>query len=186
MNQAQKIKRYWSENQVMVFLRGIKAATPATIVIRTEPKMNKFGRTRTTTGEKVPNPWLGRVYKLSKYQVFLNFDYEKSVNRQLAREDKEPEFKAAERTWGVKDGRCLVFYEGVWYLNCKLERKLDVEFRGVDDDALIDVSELGEFLPPVSHSVSQGTDKEVINLNPKLSNLVNMVAQGQDIIMIRS
>ena len=186
MSNTQKIKKYWSESQLMGFLKGLLSATPATIVIRTVPKMNKYSRVRATTGEKIANPFLGRVYKLSRYQVFLNYDYEKSVNRQLAREDKDAEFKTSERSWGIKDGRCLVFHEGSWYLNCKFERKLETEYRLTEDDTVIDMSDLEEFTPPQGHSRSQGTDKEIINLNPKLANLVEMTAQGMDIVLIHN
>lgn len=171
-------KRYWMREQVRNYLRELKGAKPATIVIRTEPRLNKNSR---ETGDA--NPFLNNIYKVSEMQVFLNFDYENSVNRQRSREDKESSFQVGS-SWGEHDGRVLVVKDGQDYIQCKLERKLSTEYRTKTTNQNVPLEELTEYMSPRSRSRSQGTDKEILVIRPKLDNLVELRIDRQVIVVI--
>ncbi len=60
----------------------------ACLTAKTEVKLNRKSKDKTLT-----NPF-GKVYKVEKKVIGLNFDYETRVNNALAKEDKLPIFEA--------------------------------------------------------------------------------------------
>ena len=178
MNRKHGNKRYWTREQVADYLMNMKGARPATIVIRTEPRMNKKSR---ETQE--PNPFLNNVYKVSQFQVFLNFNYENSVNLQKRRENGNADFHA-QTTWGEHVSPCLVRHQGALFLHCKLERKLDVSYRTVIKNQELSWDAIAEYMPPRSASRTQGTDKEILVLRPKLRNLIELRIDRMVIVVI--
>ena len=161
------------------FLRELKGATPATIVMETRPKMNKFGRTPDENNEKVPNPFLDRIVKRTRMNVFLNTDYENSVNRQLSRENKDADFDAQQRAWGEHITKSLIFHEGHYYLQVKVEKTYSAEYIDTRNGSTISIEDLREFMPPIHHSQTQGTDKEIKVISIKVENLISMGAKGE-------
>jgi hypothetical protein len=105
-----------TKDQLVKKLMAIVGPTPATFIARTPVKMNK-----TMAGDRSkPNPYLDKVVKEQKSNVFINFNYQNSVNRALAKEGKEADFEAKPRKWGVKvPGTPLVTHEGRYYLEAR-------------------------------------------------------------------
>ena len=75
-------------------------------VSRTPEKMNQYldywligeGGKKTKNPNPTPNPFFERgIFNLSrKYKIVIGFDYEKSINRRLEKEGKEPTFVSGE------------------------------------------------------------------------------------------
>lgn len=88
---------------------AIVGATPATIVAETEYKMNKTN-----------NPYHGEVTKMTTANVFINFNYQNSVNRVRAKEGNEEVFEAHKRMWGERvPGTPLIMHKGAFYLEVR-------------------------------------------------------------------
>lgn len=160
--------------QLVDLLASIKGATVVTLKLQTTPKMNKRSREADSDGVKRDNPFYGDVAKRSEYNVFLNFVYENSVNRQRGREDKEQDFHAQE-TWGEHVTNSLILHNDQYYLQCKLEKSLSTEYVVMSTKGIVSEEELKEYLPPRSENKSQGTDKEILNIRPKVTNIKEMV-----------
>lgn len=178
----------WSEEQVVDFLGNLRTASPASLVLRTYPTMNKFNREeRDAQGnvvvQKMPNPYLDRVYKITYNTVMLGASYEKSVNRELARQGEEPDFKAQELPFGTWFNKNTVIHNGRFYLRYHfLRRKLAIvktEYRMIEDDSIVDVHELEPYFPPKK-------DTGVIVNCTKLENVVSMVCNKMDIVLVRN
>ena len=178
----------WSEEQVVDFLGNLRTASPASIVLRTYPSMNKFNREqRDALGnvvvQKMSNPYLGRVYKITYNTVMLGASYEKSVNRELARNGEEEDFRAQELPFGTWFNKNVVLHNGQFYLRYHfLRRKLNIvktEYRMIEDDSLVDTSLLEPYFPPKK-------DSNMIVNCPKLENLVSIVCNKMDIVLVRN
>lgn len=180
--------RYLNPNQLVNELRKIRGATPATIIIRTTPRLNKKSR---ETGEDNPffNPitrdW--NIEKVSKFNVFLNFNYGNSVNRQRGREEKEEGFTPAQHRYAdhFENMACILQHRDTreLYLYCKMERKLSVEYRTIIKSQPVSEAELQQYMPPRGMSRTQGTDKEILVMSPKLSNLIEIHVNRQVIVV---
>jgi len=170
-----------TRQQVINFITNLKGAKPATIVIETRPKMNKFARTPDENGNKMPNPYLDNIVKRTRCNVFLNVNYENSVNRQRGREDKEQTFESQQRAWGTHVSPSLVVNEGRYYLQYKLEKRFESEYIDVRNGEVIPASRLYDYLPPRKKSNTQGTDKEIIINTVKLENITHINTDGQEI-----
>jgi hypothetical protein len=91
-------------------LMSIVGATPATIVAETDYKMNKTN-----------NPYYGEVTKITTANVFINFNYQNSVNKARIKEGNEEVFEAHSRKWGERiTGTPLIMHKGVFYLEARL------------------------------------------------------------------
>ncbi len=128
-------------------------------------------------------PLSGRVQKVSRVNGFINFNYEKAVNRQLTREEKEAEFEAHPRKWGSRVKGFVVHEskgEKKVYLEVKVEKSLDHEYyvdgQKVSDDVVT------PYLRPKSES-RQGTDKEVMVRDYRISNILRLCCGGQDYVL---
>lgn len=128
-------------------------------------------------------PLAGRVQKVSRVNGFLNFNYQNAVNRQLGREDKEQEFEAHPRKWGNRK-KGFVYYESKGekkvYLEVKVEKSLDHEYY-VDGEKVSD-DVVKPYLRPSSPS-RQGTDKEVIVRDYRISNILKLCCGGQEYVL---
>lgn len=157
-----------AKTDLVEMLRGLLVATPATIVAITEPKMNKKD-----------NPFFGRVKKLQVSNVFINFSYEKSVNRARAKEDKETDFVAHARTWGKRiTNTPLVEHNGSYYLECRFMNASKPTY--LVDNIEADIAILKSFLPSsYSNAATQGLEKEVIIRDFKVENIKEIKVLGE-------
>jgi len=152
-------------------------ATFAGIVMATDAKLKKTG-----------NPYKDeKVYKVSKYNVQLNFNYAKAVNNQLEREGKDANFEASEN-WHTKkydsyNGCVAMKMEGNQRQEYLFYRTMDVKRIGFtinDKVASPDqVETIKVFLPAKSAPKNQGTDEAVIVQTVKLQNIKLLSLNGE-------
>ena len=153
-----------TQRQLEEMLANQKGATMVTVVTRTEPRMRKTG-----------NPFVGRVFMISRVNGVANFIYGNSVNRQREREGTEADFQAEPRKWGERvKGTPLVLHKGQMYLELKVERSLGHTYVFANGSALTDtdVTSLKGFLYKSSQAKTQQTDKEIILRDYKVANIV--------------
>lgn len=150
---------------------GINHAMPLNISALVDARARKTG-----------NPFAA-VAKLSVVNGFTGFDYEASVNRQLGREEKETDFSASARSWGTVVSPTLVENKGEYYLRLKIEstrKPVYLTKRTPANPWLVTAKEtVAPYLPPVNHATNQGTEKEIVYRNYKLSGLVSVSMNGE-------
>ena len=156
---------------IAMMLRN-KGASAVTIVARTEPKMRKTG-----------NPFAaGEVFKVSRVNGMIGWDYANSVNNQRGREGVvAADFVAHKRTWGEKiDGTPLVAHKGSLYLELKVEKSLDHRFEDANGDELDDttVDMVKTFLPVRKQAATQQTVKPIILRDYNLSTILSITYKG--------
>jgi hypothetical protein len=155
-----------TKSEMLDILINTKGAKPVTIMTKTEPKLLKKHR---ETGEPCPYT---KVEKRARVNGMINFDYEKSVNRQLEREDKESNFESMERKWGKHVTRSVIEHKGNHYLQIKVEKVVDSLH--TEDDKKVEID--AGYLP--KKSSRQGTDKQVIVADYSLNNISSMKMGG--------
>lgn len=159
-----------TETQLKNMLLNHRGATPVTIVSRTEPKMLKTG-----------NPFIGKVFKVSRVNGMIGWHYENAVNNQLAREDKTADFVAQPRKWGIRlNGTPLVENKGNFYLKMKVEKSLGHRYDDAQGNPLNDatLAQVESFLVLSPKPQTQGTDKEIILRDYKLENILSITYKG--------
>jgi len=170
--------------QLKYILEGRGTQTEVTIASATVPRMRKKN-----------NPYFDRVKKHSIVVGDICFRYEDEVNKQRQREHTlnlvagEPveqevtKFEALNRTWGEKEQTrervgALVYHGQNAYLELKVAQSVRHEYRDLDGN-LIDKENIKPFLYESKPSQRQGTDKEVIIRDYKLSNIVSILLDGR-------
>jgi hypothetical protein len=138
----------------------------ATVIVMSPMKLNK------KDGDKNPNPF-DVVFKQSKLNGVLGYDYEHSVNLQRGREGRDTDFQAERRPWGTRINKYLVEHNGNWYLTLKIERTLgDVTYwhngRELEKDAV------APFMGAKSESSRQGVETTVVHRDIMLSSIVEI------------
>jgi len=164
--------------QLVKALMSIVGPTPATFTAVTEVAMNK-----TLDGDRSkPNPYHGRVTKEQISNVFINFNYQNSVNKALAKEGKEADFEAHPRKWGERvPGTPLILHKGEYYLEARFlanEPKVRYMLDGQD----IDKSEIEAYLPKKnteSLKESQGLEEPIIIRDFKISGMREIKFDGK-------
>jgi len=147
------------QDQLVDMLLKNKGATAVTIVARTMPK-----------GAKPP------VFKVSRVNGMIGWNYANSVNNQLAREGKATVFVARPRAWGTRiEGTPLVEHKGEYYLEFKVEKSLDYRF---EDENGNEINEKTVSLLPSRKPQTQGTEKEIILRDYKVSSIVSITYKG--------
>lgn len=153
-------------------LNGIKGATFATIITETDPKLKKTGNT------------LGTVRKVSRVNVTLGFQYEKSVNRQRTREDAEADFQVKPRQWGKHVSPMLIEHKGRIYLETKVERVISTAYVDASGRTL-DADIVRPFLPARRGKGRQEVQKEIIVRDYALNSIRSITVKGEEHVMIQ-
>lgn len=125
------------------------------------------------------------VYKISKVNAAIGFNYESSVNRQLTREGKEAEFEALPSTVGTHiPGTPFIKNEntGNLLLWVKVEKVCD-DPRYICDGMPIEKAEFEALMAPPSESSRQGTDKTIICRAYSFKNITNFNLSGTKYII---
>lgn len=152
-----------------------KGAKPVTIVARTIPAV------------VAACPMRHDLCKYAHVNVFINVNYEKAVNRQLAREGKEADFVAGERKnklVHVQDTPYLQHpVDGTLYLRCLMPKSVSYEYRTLDGTKVYSKDEITPFLRPKSSS-KQGTEKEIMERDYTLSNIIAAHFDGEKYLII--
>lgn len=149
------------------FLRKIKGAAPATITVKTFPRMvNK------------ENPYYNLIYKLAKVNGMINCNYESMVNRQRIREGKDPDFEALKRSWGIRmTGTPLVLHKNKQYLEIKVQGS-EYEYRYISSDKLVNKDSVNPFIL-TSSTARQQLDNPVILRDYSLENIKGIAVEGK-------
>ena len=164
------MKKIITQSELATLIGEQKSATFATVILETIPKMNKK-----------ENPFYDNVVKSSIYNVCINFDYENAVNRQRNREGAIADFVAQEG-WGEKDGKSLIILEGKYYLQFKLEKKLESRYFDKQGNE-IQLSQIADFLPKKNGNAKQQVEKEIIVLRPKFESIKGINMNGNEYIV---
>jgi len=170
-----------AENLVEL-LGSVKGAKIVTITTKTQPSFQR------TDDKSNPNPFCGKtvkdhdVWKISRVNGIVNWDYAKSVNRQLDREGQEADFEAKPRKWGTRlSGLPFVVHVGKdgkvqLYLEMKVERSLDYHYEdGFGNE--IPKEKVSPFLRKSGPS-RQGTDNEIILRDYRMDGILAIRYQG--------
>lgn len=147
-------------------LMQLTSATPATFVAITEVKLNKS------------NPYFGRIQKKQRSNVFVNFDYENSINKALIKEGKTPDFKAKPRAWGNRiPNTPLILHKNQYYLEARfLKHEPTVEYF-LDGDA-IEKEMIEDHLPQVKESKQHGLEEAIIIRDFKIDSIHEITVNG--------
>lgn len=146
----------------------------ATIEMKTTPKV--LVKDRDT---KEPNPF-GQITKVATYKVQFGCNYSNCVNNQRVREEVTPDFIPQAHKWATHVGGALMRHNtsGELVFAIKIIETVATKYYA-QDGSEISYDDCGGFLPvPKSGSASQGTDKAVIWVTPKLTSLVSVSLDG--------
>ncbi len=171
---------YITRKELEKKLMAITGATPATIVAETEPKMNKTG-----------NPYFGQVTKLTTANVFINFNYENSVNRARAKEGNEEKFEAHARKWGERvPGTPLVMHKGSFYLEVRFLSEDKTKSAYFHNGQIIGKSILEAWMPSknnVAVAETQGLSEDaVIIMRDYKLDTIREIRFGGEIYIIKN
>jgi hypothetical protein len=159
-------------DELVKALMAVKGPTPATFIAETVLDMRK-----------TDNPYYKKVLKRQKSNVFINFNYENSVNKALTKEGKEADFEAQPRKWGVRvPGTPLVLHEGAYYLTARFlsnEPKVELIHEGKE----IDRDVLSQFIPEKKSSGNQGLENEIIVRDFSINNIKEIQFGGTKYIV---
>lgn len=155
-----------SYDKLVSMLKEQKGATAVTICTQTLPPMRK-----------TDNPYRDAI-KISRVNGIIGWIYANAVNRQRLREDKDANFVVEPRKWGTRiQGTPLVEHKGKYYLELKVEKSLDHEYKLGDERISFD--QIKEFLRPTPTMLKQKLDKEVILRDYDLANITSININGQ-------
>lgn len=162
--------------QLETLLRNQRGTTAVALVAETVPTMRKTG-----------NPLAGNLVKLSRVSGMIGFRYANSVNNQRLREETPEladgaieQFEALPRTWGTRiEGTPLVEHKGRLYLEVKVERMLERQFRRIDTGEIVPDELVAPYLPERRESARQQVAKEVVLRDYKLDSIVQLSLRGE-------
>jgi len=146
-------------------LAEINTQTEGRITTYTELKMNKKD-----------NPFYGKIFKLSSYDIIMKFNYAQAVNEQLVKEGKEPNFVSKPRTWGVHiENTPMLEHKGEFYLEVRCvgdESKADIKY--FKDGKEIEEKEFEQYAPVKKESTTDSSPK-IIMRDIKLVNIKELI-----------
>ena len=167
-------------DQMVKVLMAVTGATPATIIAETPVIMPKTN-----------NPYHEKIIKRQKSNVFINFDYAKSVNAKLVKEGKTPDFVAKPRKWGTKlPGTPIVFHaeKQKYYLETRfLGNEPKIEYFLLNENGAKENTEKSlfeQFLKPSppSSSENQGLEEAVVLRDFDIANIYSIAVDGKTYI----
>lgn len=147
-----------------------RGARPVTITMRTTPRLRKAIAAR-----------FGNPYKVSVVNGILNFKYEKSVNRQLEREEKTPDFRTQAAWFEHTEIPGIVRSKSdhsKLYLQLKVEKAIESSFFKADGTPIPKQS-IAKHLPKHSKPTHQGVEKFVRVIEVAFSSVQAFVCDGR-------
>jgi hypothetical protein len=156
-------------------LSARRGAMFVSIVARTDARL-----------KKTDNPLALPVWKVSRVNGVVNFNYASAVNRQRGREFDEADGEAFElfepepRKWGVRlKGLPFVQHKDQVYLEMKVERSLGYAYEDNNGNPLTN-EQVEPFLPKASSNADhQGVDREIILRDYNLKNILQITFLGE-------
>jgi hypothetical protein len=159
-------------SEFLALLNTVRGATFATLVTKTDARLKKTGNT------------FGPVFKVSRVNVTLGFQYENAVNRQRAREAGTADFEAKPRQWGERISAMLIGHKGKTYLEAKVERSLGHTYQTSTGKELTD-ADVEAFLPARSKSNRQKTEKEILVRDYALGSIQGISFKGENFVLLK-
>ena len=173
-------------------LKDFKGFSQFTLITVTQATCNKKARGKVAE-KNVPfdDIFKGKIMKTAKRYASLGYDYEKSVNTRLGKEDKEKDFEAHPLPWGNwwEDSKVVLIHKDTLYIRItylNANGKASKEIYHYEDGEEITGDDLDilklDFLPVKSDRSRQGTDNEVIINSIKAENIMEMRVGGKRLV----
>lgn len=164
-----------TKQELIDFLTKYKSVKTATIVSKTELRMNK----KEVATKQIPNPFGDeKIYKVSLFNGDINFDYETVINDARLLEGKDQNFEASSAKWGDYVSPSLTKKEDDYYLKIIPTKSLTTSTYEKEDGSSIDIKQLEDFIPKKKPSTKQELDKEVPYRVFKLSSIIHLKIDG--------
>lgn len=158
--------------EILCDTRGAKAVT---ITAKTEVRLKKAAR-----------DIFGQVFKLSRVNGMINWNYEGAVNRQREREGVEGDFVSHPRAWGVRMPRTpFVQHNDTLYLELKVQKSVDEPSYVNAAGETVNINLIREHLPASSSSSRQGVEKEIILRDYKMESITSITMDKTSYIIVR-
>lgn len=162
-----------TREQLIQSLKALKGSRLVTIVSQTQPALVA---SHPLTGEA--NPYKGQIIKVATTNGVINWNYERSVNRQRAREGSEADFEAYPRKWGERlAGTPLVQHKGKTYVELKVEKSVDYDYFDLSGKP-VDADLIKPYLRKPGAS-RQEVAKEVICRDYDVENILEIRVDGE-------
>lgn len=130
-----------------------------------------------TASAKARVPYRDAV-KTVAVNAILGFDYQKTVNSRMTKEELEADFVAQPRRWGKRLNVFLAEHEGTYYLTMNVIAVLDGPFYSMGD-AIISKEDIAPHLPEVRESEQGGQEAKVIYREVTFANIHRVSAFGR-------
>jgi hypothetical protein len=167
--------RQVTPNQIEEILRDTRGAKAVTITAKTEVRLKKVGK-----------ELFGQVFKLSRVNGMINWNYEGAVNRQREREGGMADFESHPRQWGVRlHGTPFVQHNENLYLELKVEKSVDEPSYVNSSGETVNLSLIRDHLPTSSSSSRQGVEKEIILRDYKMESITSITMNKITYIIVR-
>lgn len=162
-----------TKQELIDFLTKYKSVKTATIVSKTELRMNK----KDVATKQIPNP-TPVAYKVSLFEADVNFDYEDKVNDARLLEGKEQNFEAQEAKWGEYVSKSLTKKDDTYYLKVVPTKSLTKTTYEDADGKKLDYSTLEPYVPVRKEYTGQGLDNAVAFRAFKLDSIIHFKIPG--------
>jgi hypothetical protein len=185
MRKKEEKTKMVSRDTLRAVLMELRTATPTSIRLRTEPKMNVKSRI-----DGAPNPFLNNLVRFSRAVAWIGVSYERMVNNARSKMGEDRDFVAASHSWALPiPGTCFYTHAqtGELYIGFNLRASKEGEYRTIGDDRLVAQSELDQYLPPKKSAAErQGLTRstEIQWRTVKFSNVVTMKLNGTTYIVM--
>ena len=165
-----------TRQELVEALTDLKRSCIVTMTMRTKVQMVKKHR---VTKEK--NRYFDAVYKTSRINCIVGFNYETSVNNQREREQSPSDFVAQERVWGEHVSEALIEHNNKFYVQVKIERVLSTFYEF--EDERIDYETFKDFLVVKKEPARQELEEPVILRSYSLESIVSITYGGTETIV---
>lgn len=149
----------------------------ASVLQLTKPTANKTDR---VTKEANPHT---EILKFSKVSIILNSDYNRAVERQLLKEEKETtDHKKGKNTMVITFGENNEFFgkfNDTFALQYRPNDNIYPKTKYFADGKLIEKNKVVNFLPKPSTNTNQGTEKEISWRKLYLSSVKKLALNGE-------
>lgn len=162
-----------TKEELINFLTSYKSAKTATIVSKTELRMNK----KDVATKQTHNPY-PIAYKVSLFEADINFDYEDRVNDARLLEGKEQSFEAQEAKWGDYVSNSLTKKDDQYYMKLVPTKSLTKTTYEDADGKKLDYSTLEPYVPVRKEYTGQGLDNAVAFRAFKLDSIIHFKIPG--------
>lgn len=158
-------------------VKDFKGYGQISIDVTTKPKLTKKSRKDKTPFNKL---FKGNVVCKSKKFASIGYEYEKSVNNRLEKEEKEQIFESQSLPWGewVEGSKIIITHNDKYYLRISYlnaNSKLNINEYQYENGEKLNEEErerLQEFLPVKKESnKKQGLENEIIINNMDINNI---------------